>query len=81
MHDRATETVRQHTPTPPCADECQVLLEELMRQQCIEATVSYLPPIVKTPYLPLDMRCPHGVLWYAEPTSDQIEQWKRGGVV
>ena len=66
---------------PPCAVECRAVLEDHLRIQHIEATISHLPPLVKTPYLPLDMLCPHGVLWYLEPTSEQIAEWAKGGVL
>jgi hypothetical protein len=42
--------------------------------------VTAIPPIVPSPYEPLNLTCPHGVAYYAEPTSEQIAQWAADGV-
>lgn len=67
-------------PAPACVDECRPFLLSKFRELSIEANVSHLPPLVASGYDQLDMRCPHGVLWYAEPTSEQISKWAEAGV-
>ena len=39
------------------------------------------PPVVASGYEDLKLRCPHGVRWYAEPTSDQQMRWAQEGVL
>lgn len=63
------------------ADCCRKFLIDHYAAMGIEVAVSDLPPIVSTPYEPLNLRCPHGVKWYAEPTSDQQAAWARDGVL
>lgn len=53
---------------------------EQKRVPLVEAHITHVPPIVPSGYLPLAMRCPHGVLWHMEPTSEQIAEWARDGV-
>jgi len=65
---------------PDCAAECRGLVLRLLRLRGVDAHVTHVPPLVRTPYKPLDMRCPHDVLWYVEPTSEQIAEWAREGV-
>jgi ATP-dependent Zn protease len=55
-------------------------VRDYLAAEGIEATVTHVPPLVPTDYEQLDMRCPHGVLWYTEPTSDQIAKWVAEGV-
>ncbi len=59
---------------------CQQFLVNLYAAMGIEVAVSDRPPVVPTPYEDLRMRCPHGIRWYAEPTSDQQAAWARDGV-
>lgn len=59
---------------------CGDLLRAHYAENGVEAHITTVPPIVAPAYQPLDMRCPHGVLWYAEPTGDQIAQWAKDGV-
>jgi len=59
---------------------CRQFLIERYAAMGIEIAVSDLPPVVPTSYEPLNMCCPHGVKWYAEPTSDQQAAWARDGV-
>lgn len=56
----------------------KVLRQELAKLGC-EVTVSAAPPLVMNPYVD-SMRCPHGTVYYFEPTSDQIAAWARDGV-
>lgn len=77
-----------NTPSvPPCATECREVLLDTWRQACaqsgveeIEAHVTHVPPLIASGYEPLAMRCPHGVLWHMEPTSEQIAKWAEAGV-
>lgn len=59
---------------------CGDLLRAYYVEAGVDAHVTTTPPIVPPLYEPLDMRCPHGVLWYAEPTGDQIAKWAKEGV-
>lgn len=72
---------------PPCADECIAVLREQLALACSatgvpvpDAHITHVPPLVPPMYEPLGMRCPHGVLWHMEPTSEQIAQWAKDGV-
>lgn len=72
---------------PPCAEECGAVLRDIYAKACahagiplIDAHITHVPPLIDTGYEPLAMRCPHGVMWHAEPTSEQIAEWVRGGV-
>jgi hypothetical protein len=53
---------------------------DLMAERGCEVNATWSPPLFPTAFEPLDMRCPHGVLWYAEPTTDQLADWVRKGV-
>jgi hypothetical protein len=65
---------------PLCDDECGRFIRDHFSDGGIEVTVSHLPPLVPGRYEPLGMRCPHGILWHCEPTSDQQAAWARAGV-
>ena len=73
---------------PPCTHErCPGRFMEMWAVACrmagaqttSEITLSTEPPLVDNPYTAA-MKCPHGVTFYIEPTSDQIAQWARDGV-
>lgn len=64
---------------PDCSEECRQFILTYFRTKGVDAHVTHLPPIVPPRYEPLDMICPHGVLWFAEPTTDQIMQWALDG--
>lgn len=68
--------------TPTRVDcECGAFLKRKFTEAGIDANVSpWHAGIVPTAFEPLNMRCPHGVQWHAEPTSDQRVQWARDGV-
>lgn len=57
--------------------ECARFLKGLFIAKDIDVTVSELPPLVATGYEALNMHCPHGVMFYAEPTSEQRAVWAR----
>lgn len=40
-----------------------------------EMTVSTLPPLVDSGYEQISYTCPHGVVYWVEPTSDQMALW------
>ena len=58
---------------------CRQLLVRLFAERGIEASVSQRQPLVPSPYPDLGLSCPHGVRWYAEPTSEQRAAWARDG--
>jgi hypothetical protein len=61
---------------------CREFLIGKYAEMGIEVAVSpWTPAIIPTTYEPLNMRCPHGVKWHAEPTTDQQAEWARGGVL
>lgn len=83
MSSPTDSTDRQNSATEAMGAatcDCGGTVRALYAREGIETTVSNLAPIVTTVYEPLNMRCPHGVLWHAEPTTDQIVQWARDGV-
>ena len=62
-----------------CGEKCRATLIEGFVAMGIEAHVTTLPPITPSAYKPFNLRCPHGQLWYAEPTSEQIMRWAQEG--
>lgn len=60
---------------PECAEECRRVLLEIFAAKGGDAHVTWAPPLFATGYEPLNMRCPHGVLWFAEPTAEQRLAW------
>jgi len=60
-----------------CGEPCREFLLAKYAECGIEATVTILPPLVDSGYEPLNLRCPHDVLWFAEPTGDQRAKWAR----
>ena len=62
---------------PECASECRELLLDGFRRHGIEAHITHVPPLIPSDFESLNMRCPHGVMWYTEPTGEQREQWAR----
>lgn len=73
--------------TPPCADECKAILWAAYEKACHaagvpvpDAHVTHVAPIIPTLYEDVNLRCPHGVLWHMQPTSEQIAEWVRDGV-
>jgi hypothetical protein len=65
-----------------CAHQCKAEILGVFQRlnPDIEVHVTTVPPIFGSPYDTLDMRCPHGVIWHMEPTTDQQAQWARDGV-
>jgi hypothetical protein len=73
--------VSLNTPDAPtdharCADW---LKAGFARLGC-DATVSTEPPVISTSYEQAPFICPHGVLFWHAPTSEQIAEWARDGV-
>lgn len=62
---------------PTC--ECRKTIKDGLLKKGVEAHVTHVPPIVKTPYEAYFLTCPHGVAWYAQPTSEQIAAWTEAG--
>lgn len=63
-----------------CGEGCRGRLLDFMAARGIECTVTVTPPLVAPRYEPLDMVCPHGRMWFMEPTGDQIARWNADGV-
>lgn len=59
---------------------CRDVIEAFFRAKGIDAYVTAVPQIVDSGYEQLNMTCPHGVAYYAEPTSEQRAQWAAEGV-
>lgn len=72
--------VNRPWPPPECAVSCRQVVVDFYAEKGVEAHVTTEPPIVEPGYEPLDMRCPHGVVWFAEPTGDQIAKWNKEGL-
>lgn len=64
---------------PECDSECGELLRRQFGEEGIDAHVTHVPPLFQSPYENLNMRCPHGVLWYTTPTSEQIVKFLEDG--
>ena len=65
---------------PPCADTCRQVIVDVLAEHGGEANASWRPPLFPSGYEPLNMTCPHGFLWFAEPTSEQRLRWAEEGV-
>lgn len=60
----------------PCYAKCGSFLKRRYADDFgIDVNVSTVRPLFPTGYEALDMRCPHDVLWYAEPTAEQRLRW------
>lgn len=45
-----------------------------------EVTVSEAEPLVIGPYTTAPITCPHGTVYWMEPTGEQIAQWVKDQV-
>lgn len=63
-----------------CSEACGDVVRRLLRERDTEAHVTTVPPLVPSQFKPLAMRCPHGQIWHAEPTSEQVARWAADGV-
>jgi hypothetical protein len=45
-----------------------------------EMNISTAPPLVESQHPPVRISCPHGVVYYLTPTSEQIAAWAEGGI-
>lgn len=41
----------------------------------IDVTISTLPPLVPNPFTDEPFVCPHGVIFWMEPTGEQLAAW------
>lgn len=64
--------------TADCDCDQQVMAHFVERH--IDVIVSDKPLFIDSDYEDLAMRCPHGTVWYAEPTRAQVVRWWRDGV-
>lgn len=62
---------------PDCADRCRRVLLDIFAAKGADVHVTWLPPLFPTGYEPLNLDCPHGVLWFAEPTAEQRLTWAK----
>ena len=60
-----------------CPEACRQVVLDAFAKQGVDAVVSTAPPIIPTPYDPYVATCPHGVVFYAEPTGEQRAAWAR----
>lgn len=47
----------------------------------IDVVISTAPPLVESPYGAAGYTCPHGITYWAEPTSEQIAVWAKNKVL
>lgn len=66
-------------PALECVGVCDEFVRGKLAAMGVEAHVTHVPPLVRTDWEPLNMRCPHGVLWFTEPTSEQMAAWTEDG--
>jgi hypothetical protein len=62
-----------------CRDECSAVLRGILAERGVEVTASTAPPIIQNEYTVDPYSCPHGVLFWLEPTSEQIARWAEAG--
>ena len=59
---------------------CLQFILDWFARDGVEVTVSTRPPLVASPYSAQGRQvCPHGVVWWCEPTKGQIAQWTKDG--
>lgn len=64
-----------------CGEECAEFLRVEAAVLGVEVHVSTSAPLAPdSPYPALLTTCPHGVKWYAAPTSEQIAAWAAEGI-
>jgi hypothetical protein len=68
-------------PVPADHRECVARLKQEMAAAGFEVNVSDKRPGMRMPegLVALDMRCPHGVSMWMEPTAEQLLAWAREG--
>lgn len=57
---------------------CRQMLVDGMARLGAEVFVSTAPPLVPNPFTEV-FECPHGTVWFMEPTGEQHAQWVRDG--
>ncbi len=60
--------------------DCREFLRTGFAAKGCDVVISTEPPLVRTGYDQDPFKCPHGVVLYAAPTSEQIAQWAADGV-
>jgi hypothetical protein len=57
---------------PPCAAHCRDEVRRIFEpfSRGVEVFITWAPPLFPSGYDPLGMTCPHGVLWFMEPTAE-----------
>lgn len=60
-----------------CAEFIRTQLNEIAAKHggTCESVVSTAPPIVDTGYEQYAYECPHGTVYWVEPTSEQMARW------
>ncbi|MES2211010.1 MAG: hypothetical protein V4515_12660 [Chloroflexota bacterium] len=66
--------------TPENHEDCAGWMKAQFLELGADVTVSTVPPPIKTVYEQDPFVCPHGTVFYHEPTSEQIAEWARDGV-
>jgi hypothetical protein len=66
-------------PEPHDIEACRSVIKDVMADLGAEVTVSTLPLLRPSPYDPNPMSCPHGTVFYTQPTNEQILRWRRDG--
>lgn len=59
---------------------CPDILRGASSELGVDVTVSAEPPLIRGPYTTHPYRCPHGSLYWIEPTGEQLAAWARDGV-
>lgn len=66
--------------TPADHKDCPGSLRANAARKGLDITVSTAPPLVAGPYTTKSLICPHGTIYWFEPTGEQIAEWVREGV-
>ncbi len=75
MDDAADLKAPNFPGTPTTSSRFQALSGHLR-----PGPITYVAPLAAPLYPALDMTCAHGVLWYMEPTGDQIAAEAAAGI-
>lgn len=57
---------------------CARVIVEAAASRGGSITASTKPPLVAGPYAGDGFKCPHGVMYWVEPTGEQIARWAAG---
>jgi hypothetical protein len=56
-------------------EACREFIKSSAAKLGADVVVSTAPPLIESPYDVNAFECPHGTVFYIEPTSEQMADW------